>query len=420
MNHRMIACFIVCLLLIVGCGSNGAPPLAEAPRAELVRDSDGKLPVAGMIASWFPHSHPEVMLGRIIRTYSNDGKGEPSQLNLASLYVDMPRKDDFSDKIAADYDVRISPTMEDALTLGTGELAVGGVIICDVWQDYPYSDTKQMIYPHRPMFDAAVEVFRKSGKVAPVFIDIYLADNWDDSWHIYSTAKELGIPLMAGSSVPVGWRKPKAEVPRGAKLKEIVAISYHSTDLYGFHGMEMIQTLAERRAGGETGVASVQCLSGQAVWDAAGKEYDPELLDDVLATNDPPTTLEEVKQKADNPWLFIVKYADGTRAEMFCLNYAVLHWSAAWRYADGTKDATMFWLDEEATLAHFARQVKGIEQMILTGKPVWPVERTLLTSGIMHAGHLSKVEGGRVVETPYMSKIKYTPEWEWTPLAFPK
>ncbi|MAE61246.1 MAG: hypothetical protein CMJ49_07800 [Planctomycetaceae bacterium] len=415
MKHRLFLLLAACLMLVSGCTRSATPVLLT----DHDRLSDGKRPVTGFVSSWFPHSHPEVMLGRIIRTYSNDGKGEPSQLYLASLYVDFPRHDDMSAQIAADYDVRISPTMEDALTLGTGELAVGGVIICDIWQDYPYSRTNQMIYPHRKFFDAAVDVMQRSGKVAPVFVDAYLADNWEDSWHIYSTAKELGIPLMAGSSVPVGWRQPKAEIPRGAKVKEIVAISYHTTDLYGFHGMEMIQTLAERRAGGETGVASVQCLTGQAIWDAEGKVWDRELLADALARNDPPRTIEYVKENAEDPTLFIVNYVDGTRASMFCLNYSVLHWAAAWRYEDGTRDSTMFWLHEEATLAHFARQVKGIEKMILTGTPAWPVERTLLTSGMLHAGHLSKVEGNRVVETPYMSNIKYTSDWEWTPLAFP-
>ena len=416
MKRLLTLLLIVSLLLGTSCGSsaNGRGAARRTPRR------DGKLPVAGFVASWFPHSHPEVMLGRIIRTYSNDGLGEPSQMRLASLYVDRPQPGDFSDQVAAECDIRICPTMEEALTLGTGKLAVGGVIICDVWADYPMSPIDQMVYPHRQMFDEVVKVYKASGVVAPVFIDIYLADTWEDSWHIYSTAKEMGIPLMAGSSVPVGWRKPRAEVERGAEVKEIVGISYHTLHLYGFHGLEMIQTLAERRKGGETGVESVQCLTGQAVWDAAGKQYDPELLADALARNEPPTTIEEVKQKATEPALFIINYTDGTRAELFCLNYAVLHWAAAWRYKDGAKDSTLFWLDEEKTLQHFARQMKGIEQMMLTGKPAWPAERTLLTSGILNAAHLSKAAGGRIVGTPYMRRIGYRTQWEWEPLPFPE
>ncbi|MHB9110467.1 MAG: hypothetical protein ACYDCO_25735 [Armatimonadota bacterium] len=405
LRHRLVSLF---LILLAGVALHAA----EAPAGE-------KLPVAGLISSWFPYSHPDLMLGRIVKTYSLDGKGESSRMRLASLYVDRPQQGDFSGKIAAEYNVRLSKGVEDALTLGTGKLAVGGVLIVDVWADYPMSKTGQMIYPHRAMFDEVVKVFRASGKVAPVFIDIYLADNWTDAWHIYSTCKEMGIPLMAGSSVPVGWRKPAAEVKRGAKLKEVVGISYHTTHLYGFHGLEMIQTLAERREGGETGVASVQTLTGQAVWDAAGKEYDPELLADVLARHEPPLTLEGVKQSVKEPVMFIVKYQDGLRAELFTLNNAVQHWAAGWRYADDSKESTLFWLDEEQSMLHFSVQMQGIERFILTGTPSWPVERTLLTSGMLHAAHVSLTENGRLVETPEMGKIRYQGNWEWTPLPFP-
>ena len=172
------------------------------------------------------------------------------------------------------------------------------------------------------------------------------------------------------------------------QASEAARCADHARDGCGFHVVAMGETLDEGRRGGGRGVESVQCLPGQAVWDAAGEEYDPELLADALARNEPPTTIEEVQRKAKEPALFIINYTDGTRAEMFCLNYAVLHWAAAWRYEDGTKDSTLFWLDEEKTLAHFTRQVKGIEQMMLTGVPAWPVERTLLTSALPPAASM--------------------------------
>jgi hypothetical protein len=83
--------------------------------------------------------------------------------------------------------------------------------------------------------------------VVPVFIDKHLADNWTDAKYIYDTAQALGVPLMAGSSIPTTWRRPAADVARGAPLSELVAITFHTTDAYGFHALEFAQALAEQR-----------------------------------------------------------------------------------------------------------------------------------------------------------------------------
>ena len=381
--------------------------------AMAVEPATGKVPVAALLASWFPGSHPDVILGRILRTYTLDGKGEPSNLQLVSIYLDRPQNGDITEKLAAEYNVKICKTMEEALTLGTGKLAVGGVVICTEWADYPASPLGATMYPHRLMFDEVVKVFKASGKVAPVFVDKHIAYNWEDSAYIINTAKKMKIPLMAGSSVPVSWRVPEVDVKRNAKLKEIVGISYHTLDGYSFHGLEMLQCLAERRKGGETGVKSVQCLTGQAVWDAAGKGYDPELLADALASHQPPLTLEKVKAAVKEPVVYLITYQDGLRAELFTLNGAVGNWASAWRYADGKKAATLFLLDESPKMLHFYGLMKGIEGMILTGKPSWPADRTLVTSGILDAALISKDENGRVVKTPYMAKLKYKSMWDW-------
>ncbi len=373
-----------------------------------------KIPVAALLASWFPNSHPEVLLGRVLRTYSMDGTGQPSQLQLVSVYLDRKQQNDMTEKLAAEYGFHIYDTMEGALTLGTGKLAVGGVFLCTEWADYPKDVLGATLYPHRRMFDAIVNVFTASGTVVPVFVDKHLAHNWEDAWYIYRTARAMKIPLMAGSTMPVAYRIPAVDVKRNARLKEIVGISYHTLDAYGFHGLEVIQALAERRKGGETGIVSVQALQGQAVWDAAGTAYDPALLAQALQRNVPPMTIEEVQKKEKTPVLVMITYRDGLRATMFGLNYTVLHWAAAWRYADGRRESTLFWLHEHYPFATFTAQMQGIEQMYLTGKPSWPAERTLLSSGILHAGLLSLHEGGRLVQTPYMAKIKYKTAWSWT------
>jgi len=404
--------FTRCLLVII--------PLLLCLTACASEPVEEKLPVAALIGSWHPGSHPDVILGQILRNYSMDGSGIASRLRLASLYVDKPRATDISAKLAAEYHFQLCNSVEDALTLGTGKLAVGGVFLCTEHGDYPSSPIGHVLYRHRALFEEIVKVFEASGRVVPVFIDKHVADNWEDARYIYETAKRMKIPLMAGSSVPGAWRIPAVDVRANARLKEIVGISYHTLDSYGFHGLEMVQALAERRRGGETGVASVQTVVGPAVWDAAGTAYDPELLADALARHQPPLTIEQAKQKVKEPVLFIITYRDGLRAELFTLNPIVTQWAAAWRYSPGEKESTLCWLDEKSKkMRHFSLLTSGIETMFLTGTPSWPVERTLLSSGMLDAALISKAEGGRVVETPGMSRISYQAYWHWTALPIP-
>ena len=60
------------------------------------------------------------------------------------------------------------------------------------------------------------------------------------------------------------------------------------------------------------------------------------------------------------------------------------------------------------TADFFNPLTRHIEDMILTGQVPYPVERTLLTSGMVIAGVESQHRGGAVVETPEMA-IAYAP-----------
>jgi hypothetical protein len=221
--------------------------------------------VAAIVTEYRHNAHADVIVSRLVQGHTLDGQGEFPKLELVSLYTDQVPENDTSRAFAEKYGFTIYGTVAEALTLGTGELAVDGVLLVAEHGEYPKSETGQTVYPKRRLFAEVAKVFEASGRSVPVFLDKHVADNWDDAKWIYDVARRLKVPLMAGSSLPVLWRYPPADVRRGAELKEIVAVSYHTLDAYGFHALEMVQCLAERRAGGETGIKSVECLVDEAV-----------------------------------------------------------------------------------------------------------------------------------------------------------
>jgi hypothetical protein len=295
--------------------------------------------------------------------------------------------------MAKDASVPIYKTISETLTNGTSKLAVDGVMLVAEHGNYPESDTGQKVYPKRRMFEEIAKVFRENGR-----------------------GEELKVPMMAGSSLPVLWRYPAVDVTRDAKLKEIVAISYHTLDAYGFHALEMVQCLAERRLGGETGVKSVQCRVGQAVWDAEKEGvYERALLDAALSRlkERPLPEGKRIEELVKEPVLFTIQYEDGLKANVFTLNHAVAEWAVAWRENEESEiRSTLFWTQEARPYHHFNYLLRGVERMMQTGTPTWPVERTLLTSGILDAALISKKNGGETLATPHL-KIAYQSNWNW-------
>lgn len=415
--RRLLPKFVLllCALLSISDGvrcvlaSDGAEVPARAPR------------VAAVVTVYRPNSHAEMLVGRIVKGELLDNNSPTPKLNLVSIYVDQHPERDLSNELTK-FGVRLSPTIADALTLGTGKLAVDAVMLVAEHGQYPESESGQTVYPKRRFFDEILTVCETSGRVVPLFCDKHLADNWADAKAIYDKASQLKMPLMAGSSVPGAWRRPSVDVPRRAKLKQIVAVSYGSLDAYGFHGLEAVQALAEQRADGETGVAAVQCLTGNAVWDAdANGVFDRRLLEALLPrlTYRKIDSVEQLKTLTREPVLFVVDYRDGLRANLFTLNGAVGDWAAAWSVADSDKiESTAFVIQNQRPYLHFALQLRGIEQMFQTGQPAWPVERTLLTSGLLDELLLSKKDRGMRRTTPHLA-VSYQPAWRWHEPALP-
>jgi hypothetical protein len=384
--------------------------------------------VAAAVTVYTRHSHADVIVGKILEGFHHDGKAGPN-LKLASLYVDQFPDKDLSRGLAKKHGFTIHPTIAGALTLGGKGLAVDGVLCIGEHGKYPTNARGQVLYPRRRFFAEVADVFARSKRSVPVFNDKHLAATWADAKWMVDKARELFVPLMAGSSVPLTWRRPPLKLPRGCPLVEAVQVGYGPFEGYGFHALEGLQCLAERRKGGETGVKAVQCLQGEEMWQAldAGRWSKP-LLEAALerVPAHAPGDYRAPTARARDAGVFLIEYRGGFRAAVAMLN-GWIHEGDGGAFTFAGKllgrekpAATHFYLQQPDPFGHFAYLVKAIDSLIQTGHAPYPVERTLLTTGILDAVMTSKAEKNRRVETPHLG-IKYQPtDWPFATDPVPR
>lgn len=387
-----------------------------------------KKKVAAIVTEYRRHSHADVIVGKILEGYQYDGGAGPN-LQVVSMFVDQFPEKDMSRDLARKYGFTIYDSIEGALTLGGKDLAVNGVLCIAEHGKYPTNARGQILYPRRRFFERVTNVFAKSKKSVPVFSDKHLSYSWDNAKWMVDKSRELMFPFMAGSSVVTTWRRPTLQLPRNCELVEAVQIGYGPFEGYGFHALEGMQCMVERRKGGETGVTAVQCLQGEAMWQAMDQgRWSKSLLEAMIplvpahAKGDYRTLMTKNKDAG----VFLIEYRDGFKAAVAMMNGWIYEGDGGgFLFAGQLKGqdkplATQFYLQQPDPFAHFTYQVKAIESMMQSNHTPYPIERTLLTTGILDAVMTSRAEKNRRVETPHLA-IKYTPtDWPFTTDPVPK
>jgi hypothetical protein len=387
-----------------------------------------KKKVAAIVTEYRKWSHADVIVGKILEGYNYDGKDGPD-MQVVSMYVDQFPDKDMSRDLAKKHGFTIHDSIEKAVTCGGKELAVDGVLCIGEHGKYPLGPKGQILYPRRRFFEETTKVFARSKRSVPVFNDKHLAATWADAKWMYDRSRELFVPFMAGSSVPVTWRRPELKLAKNCDLTEAVQIGYGPFEGYGFHALEGLQCMAERRKGGETGVKAVTCVQGEEMWKTldAGKWSKP-LLEAAMALVPAHAKgdYREATAKTKDAGVFLIEYRDGFRAAVAMLNGWVYEGDGgAFTFAGKLKAqdkpaACHFYLQQPDPFAHFTYLVKAIDSMMRTGHSPYPVERTLLTTGILDAVMASKAEKNKRIETPHL-EIKYTPtDWPFATDAIPK
>lgn len=365
------------------------------------------------------HSHAQHFLDRHAMGYTWGGKWQKPRFDIASVYIDQHPEGDLAPGRISKYGLKDFPSIEEALTLGTSKLAVDGVVIIAEHGKYPDNEKGQKRYPRYEWFKRVVKVFESSGRSVPVFNDKHLSTVWSECKEMVEDSKRLGFPFLAGSSLPVTWRMPSIDMPLDTPLQESVCVCYGGVDSYDIHGLETAQCMSERRKGGEVGVRSVQALRDDTLWQTlAGDSYKDTrklLVSALTRSHNLPVETGYPTAPIDWDWAvktlaksigYIVEHRDGFRTTLLLapirdFNYAGL------RSDNGEIISCQMYLPmptHGSTTADFFNPLANhIEMLVVEGKTPYPVERTLLTSGMVIAGVESLYQKGKTIETPELA-----------------
>lgn len=368
------------------------------------------------------HSHPQHFLDRMAMGYAWASGWQKPRVDLVSVYMDQHPKNDLTPERMKRYSLKEYPTVAEALTLGTGKLAVDGVVIIAEHGTYKRNEKGQHLYPRYELFKQVVKVFEESGRGVPVFNDKHLSTTWARCREMVDHSKRLNFPFLAGSSLPVTWRFPSIDMPNGTPLKESVCVGYGGVDSYDFHGLETAQCMSERRKGGEVGIKQVHAVRGKAMWEKLLKPEHADTVKLMLAalgrshnlpvdTGYPsaPISVEWAQKQFPEMLAYFIDHNDGFKTTLFLASIQDFNY-AGLRADNNEIISCQMYLPMpthgSTTADFFSPLVRHIETMMIENRAPYPVERTLLTSGMVIGAVDSLHQGQIPVATPEMA-VKY-------------
>jgi hypothetical protein len=403
-----------------------AGALIAATAANPVAAAVSRPKIAAVFTELRFRSHAYNFLINLMGKYTFRGQRTDPGVDIVSFYADQFPTGDMAREVSRRFQIPLFESIDQAVCLGGNSLAVDGVLLIGEHGEYPTNELDQRMYPRKQFWDQIVAAMRRSQRFVPVFNDKHLSYRWDWAKGMYDEARELGIPLMAGSSVPLAQRVPPVELPAGAVVEEVVSIHGGGMESYDFHALELLQSLIEARRGGETGVSRVELLAGEQLQQAAAVgRWSQQLVALAMAAEQKAnfqrlpypgrTNTTSVNQKLTVTELkprhaLIVHFKDGTRGTVLAIGNTSDRWNVAYRLQGQPQPvATALYNGPWGNLCLFTALSNAAAHFFKTRQAPYPVERTLLVSGVLDAAMHSHHAEGKPVDTPQL-EFSYQPQ----------
>ncbi len=132
-------------------------------------------------------SEADNLITRFLQGYWIDDDIHAPPCGIASLYMDDIPATDLGRRLSGAYEFPVMRSIPEALTLGTGKLAVDGVLIVgdagEPRRDRAFEFLRQ-----------TVDVFRSAGRSVPVYCAGFLSTDWDRAKRMVQWSRDLRFP----------------------------------------------------------------------------------------------------------------------------------------------------------------------------------------------------------------------------------